>query len=189
MARSTSLYMASPPTKAIQEEDLSLAHPRARITSMTPPRRSTTNSATPSTSSSLSKKLSSGSLLSPSPSISLTTPSPLSKSKLQPINTATPPPKFVLGSITPSKQPAATPRATPKSTPQKPLKKGGSEEWSSPRGGQNPTKVLSNGTGTAVATDDGLGNAFWDGDDMSLEMITDVNDGDVDEEVYSVLIY
>jgi len=44
-------------------------------------------------------------------------------------------------------------------------------------------KVTSNGTGTAVATDDGLGNAFWDGDDMSLEMVTDVNDGDVDEEV------
>jgi pyrimidine and pyridine-specific 5'-nucleotidase len=50
--------------------------------------------------------------------------------------------------------------------------------------------VLSNGTGTAVATDDGLGNACWDdGDDMSLEMVTDVNDGDVDEEVCSVLIY
>lgn len=47
----------------------------------------------------------------------------------------------------------------------------------------NVGKVLSNGTGTAVATDDGLGNAFWDGDDMSLEMVTDVNDGDVDEEV------
>lgn len=49
--------------------------------------------------------------------------------------------------------------------------------------------MLSNGTGTAVATDDGLGNAFWDGDDMSLEMVTDINDGDFDEEVCSVLIY
>jgi len=44
-------------------------------------------------------------------------------------------------------------------------------------------KVLSSGTGTAVATDDGLGNAFWEGDDMSMEMITDIDDGDVDEEV------
>ena len=51
----------------------------------------------------------------------------------------------------------------------------------------------SNGTGTIVATDDGRlgtaslgiesGHAFWDGDDMSLEMVTDINDGDVDEEV------
>ncbi len=45
----------------------------------------------------------------------------------------------------------------------------------------------SNGTGTAVATDDGLGNAFWDGDDMSLEMVTDVNDGDVDEDMDTAL--
>lgn len=40
------------------------------------------------------------------------------------------------------------------------------------------------GTGTAVATDDGFGGAFsaWgDGDDM--EMVTDIDDGDVDEEV------
>ena len=51
----------------------------------------------------------------------------------------------------------------------------------------------SNGTGTVVATDDGWlsgvsggggsGDAFWEADDMSLEMLTDVNDGDVDEEV------
>jgi hypothetical protein len=50
----------------------------------------------------------------------------------------------------------------------------------------------SNGTGTVVATDDGWlsgivvggggGDAFWE-DDMSLEMLTDVNDGNVDEEV------
>jgi pyrimidine and pyridine-specific 5'-nucleotidase len=72
--------------------------------------------------------------------------------------------------------------------------------WSSPPnsfgGRHNPAlleetlegKVLSNGTGTAVATDDGLGNAFWDGDDMSLEMVTDINDGDVDEEVCPAFI-
>ena len=37
------------------------------------------------------------------------------------------------------------------------------------------------GTGTAVATDDGY--AFWDGDDMTIEMVTDLDDGNVDEEV------
>jgi hypothetical protein len=46
-------------------------------------------------------------------------------------------------------------------------------------------KGMSGGTGTAVATDDGLGNAIWDygDDDMSMEMVTDIDDGDVDEEV------
>lgn len=50
-------------------------------------------------------------------------------------------------------------------------------------------RVLSGGTGTAVATDDGLGNAIWDygeDDDMTMDMVTDINDGDVDEEVNSV---
>ena len=45
-------------------------------------------------------------------------------------------------------------------------------------------KVVSGGTtgtGTAVATDDGY--AFWDGDDMTMEMVTDLDDGNVDEEV------
>ena len=64
--------------------------------------------------------------------------------------------------------------------------------FSDPRGGQSTTALTnSNGTGTIVATDDGWlgaggvenGDAFWDGEDMSLEMVTDINDGDVDEEV------
>jgi len=46
-------------------------------------------------------------------------------------------------------------------------------------------KVLSGGTAgtsTALATDDGY--AFWDdGDDMTMEMVTDLDDGNVDEEV------
>jgi hypothetical protein len=48
----------------------------------------------------------------------------------------------------------------------------------------------SNGTGTTddgwlsgVGVGGGSGDAFWEADDMSLEMVTDVNDGDVDEEV------
>ena len=58
---------------------------------------------------------------------------------------------------------------------------------------RQPKTTASNGTGTVVATDDGWlsgigvgggsGDAFWEADDMSLEMVTDVNDGDVDEEV------
>ncbi|KDR79285.1 hypothetical protein GALMADRAFT_223515 [Galerina marginata CBS 339.88] len=205
IARSTSMYVPSPPmqlAKAIQlqqDDAFSSSRPRARITSMTPPRAKP--SGTASITSSLSKSPSSTSFLSSSPSISLTTPSPQSKVKLQPIDTATPrttPPKFVLGNktnnnSTPSKQSGVTPKTTPK----KPNGKAGSDMWASP-GRQNPSlidetlvlsagRVLSNGTGTAVATDDGLGNAFWDGDDMSLEMVTDVNDGDVDEEMDTAL--
>ncbi|PPQ95787.1 hypothetical protein CVT26_015887 [Gymnopilus dilepis] len=153
-----------------------------------------------------------GSLLGASPSISLTTPSPQKKGrdKLHSINTTTPrtgtgtPPKFSLG----NRQENATPsKVTPKTTPKKSLQKTPSKAdvWPSPPnqlnedyfGGpslvdetltfSNVGKVLSNGTGTAVATDDGLGNAFWDGDDMSLEMVTDVDDGDVDEEMDAAL--
>ncbi|KAF8885378.1 hypothetical protein CPB84DRAFT_1816828 [Gymnopilus junonius] len=195
MARSTSMYVTSPPTqlgKALQlqkeDETFSSNRPRTRITSMTPPRRSTANSdaasSTFSPSSSLSNSYSkssanststSGSLLASSPSISLTTPSPhkKSKDKQQSINTAAPP-KFSLG-------------ITPKSTPTKPSQKtpSKSDAWGSPPNQLNEDyfggpalvdETLTNGTGTAVATDDGLGNAFWDGDDMSLEMVTDEMD-------------
>ena len=48
----------------------------------------------------------------------------------------------------------------------------------------------SNGTGkvvdgwlSGIGVGGGSGDAFWEADDMSLEMLTDVNDGDVDEEV------
>ena len=63
---------------------------------------------------------------------------------------------------------------------------------SNPHGRQS---AMTNGTGTIVATDDGWlgargnGDAFWDGDDMSLEMVTDVNDGDVDEEVGFIITF
>jgi pyrimidine and pyridine-specific 5'-nucleotidase len=39
------------------------------------------------------------------------------------------------------------------------------------------------GTRTAVATDDGFKDNFWDADDMTMEMVTDINDGDIDEDV------
>ncbi|KAF8154498.1 hypothetical protein B0H34DRAFT_799277 [Crassisporium funariophilum] len=222
MARSTSLYMTSPPpqlAKAIQlhqDESFSVSRPRTRITSMTPPRQSAKPIA--STINSLTRSPSSSSLLSSSPSISLTTPSPQAKIKPKPLDTIVSrgtPPKFALNSktnttehSTPSKQSAVTPKPTPKSTPKKTQKtpsKNSPDAWASSetslRRFEGPSlldkgielieshgKVLSNGTGTAVATDDGSGNAFWDGDDdMSLEMVTDVNDGDVDEEMDSAL--
>jgi len=41
---------------------------------------------------------------------------------------------------------------------------------------------MSNGTGTMVNTDAEVDD-FWDGEDMSMEMVTDVGDGEADEEV------
>ncbi|PPQ69643.1 hypothetical protein CVT24_001216 [Panaeolus cyanescens] len=173
-------------------------------------------SKSPSSSSLLSPSLNSSSS-SLSPAISLTSPSPQAKGKSYANSNAhssslsmshrASPPKFSLtqkertpGS-TPSKQ-SATAKATPvKSTPKKGMGKSmsssttttpktSSDPWSPPQmalGSMGHGKVLSNGTGTAVATDDGLGNAFWDGDDVSLEMVTDINDGDVDEEMDDAL--
>ncbi|KAF9556893.1 hypothetical protein CPC08DRAFT_710894, partial [Agrocybe pediades] len=206
MERTTSLYTSSPAAqlpKAVPDDTFSSPRPRARITSMTPPRRP---SAVPSISSSLSKSPSSTSLL--SPAINFTSPSPQSKSKLHSIETntplSTPPPKFSLGnrvSSTEQGTPSKTPKATPKSTPRTTPRANQSDVWPSPQASSPGRmhhsmsmddtltygRVLSSGTGTAVATDDGLGNAFWEGDDMSLEMVTDVNDGDVDEEMEGAL--
>ncbi|KAF9540693.1 hypothetical protein CPC08DRAFT_824448 [Agrocybe pediades] len=206
MERTTSLYTSSPAAqlpKAVPDDTFSSPRPRARITSMTPPRRP---SAVPSISSSLSKSPSSTSLL--SPAINFTSPSPQSKSKLHSIETttplSTPPPKFSLGNRVSSAEqgtPSKTPKATPKSTPRTTQRANQSDVWPSPQtsspGRMHHSmsmddtltygRVVSSGTGTAVATDDGLGNAFWEGDDMSLEMVTDVNDGDVDEEMEGAL--
>ena len=41
---------------------------------------------------------------------------------------------------------------------------------------------MSNGTGTMVNTD-AEADDFWDGDDISMEMVTDVGEGEADEEV------
>ena len=41
---------------------------------------------------------------------------------------------------------------------------------------------MSNGTGTMINTDAEVDD-FWDGEDMSMEMVTDVGDGEADEEV------
>ncbi|KAF9479123.1 hypothetical protein BDN70DRAFT_879098 [Pholiota conissans] len=175
-SRTTSLFMSSPAAKAAisQEADTSPPRIRARITSMTPSRRHPT-------SGSISVSSSSQSLLSSSPSISLTSPSPQAKVKSQ-ITPQSTPPKFSLQS-SPSKQSSIAPKSTPKKLERIPSK--GTEGIFSPPPAS--TRGQSNGTGTAVATDDGSGNAFWDGDDMSMEMLTDVNDGDVDEDMDSAL--
>ena len=105
-----------------------------------------------------------------------------------------------------SSNPTNVKLATPKRVPNTPGSKTGSPAQKSSLGRKSGSALLaddntlvlsgkpaltsSNGTGTVVATDDGWlgggggsGDAFWDGEDMSLEMVTDVNDGDVDEEV------
>ncbi|EDR09874.1 uncharacterized protein LACBIDRAFT_318148 [Laccaria bicolor S238N-H82] len=202
-ARSTSLYMTSPPTqplmKAIQLEGSATPArpPRTRITSMTgsPSPRRTTMPSTPS-SGSMSKSTSSASLLSTdttSPSINLTLPSPKAKGKnlLSLTPQSTPPKASRSNHVTPSK-----PKVTPKKSQGTPRSVSAGSY-----GSQHPAlldeslallesrgKVLSGGTtgtGTAVATDDGY--AFWDGDDMTMEMVTDLDDGDVDEEMETAL--
>jgi hypothetical protein len=71
-----------------------------------------------------------------------------------------------------------------KSTPnsRKPLPT--QEEWSSPLGNG---KRIDSGAGTIFNTDAEIDN-FWD-EDMSIEMITDAGDVDVDEEVRSLLLF
>ncbi|KAF9002532.1 hypothetical protein BDQ17DRAFT_1357030 [Cyathus striatus] len=189
-SRTNSLF--SPPSKlsnAVQLQDdamSSISRPRARVTSMTPPRRSTmppvmAGPRTPVTVDSISKSPLSSSLLrtSVSPSISFTSPSPKAKVRPQqvvgsttPLNT---PPRPVAASV--RNGPTTTPSKTPKSTPKRPV----------------ALLLLSNrsvsGTGTAVATDDGFGGpmSVWGDDDMDMDMVTDVNDGDVDEEMEDAL--
>ncbi|EAU86743.2 hypothetical protein CC1G_06504 [Coprinopsis cinerea okayama7 len=154
-----------------------------------------------------------------SPIISLTSPSPKAKptpSKSSTLhNLSTPSPKAKaglskLGNGTPvsasskksglnqgsnyspsPKNVGKSPLNTPRSTPMK-------KSWASPKEHDSlfdenlelqSTRIMSGGTGTAVATDDGLGNALWDygDDDMTMEMVTDINDGDVDEEMSAAL--
>ncbi|TFK44441.1 hypothetical protein BDQ12DRAFT_593867 [Crucibulum laeve] len=161
---------------------------------MTPPRRPTlpAKTTTPSTAGSLSKSPRSSSMLTTStmsPSISFTSPSPKAKVKPHQIATTTPqntPPRKVA-----SKE-NATPSKTPKSTPGRPSKIEAliqqpaflSQSQTMLRG------TPGTGTRTAVATDDEFGGSFstWgDEDDMTLDMITDIDDGDVDEEMDSAL--
>ncbi|KIJ95253.1 hypothetical protein K443DRAFT_6374 [Laccaria amethystina LaAM-08-1] len=98
-------------------------------------------------------------------------PSPSPKANGKPLLSITPqsiPPKASKSiHVTPSKPKGVTARST----------HGRKPCFAGSRG-----KVLSGGTigsGTAVATDDK--HPFWDGDDMTMEMVTDLDDWNVDE--------
>ena len=64
-----------------------------------------------------------------------------------------------------------------KTTPNSNQTRSAQDEWSSPQ----EIKRMGNGMSTIVNTDAETDN-FWD-EDMSVEMVTDVEDGDVDDEV------
>ena len=153
-----------------------------------------------------------------SPSISLTTPSPQTKTKLN-FSSISPPSKFSLNSENSSTTTPSRPKLSLYSSPTQikhsntPGSKSGSPAAKNSLGRKSGSAAAllldkslvlsrqpkttttaltsSNGTGTVVATDDdwlsgnsASGDAFWEAeDDMSLEMLTDVNDGNVDEEV------
>ena len=191
--------------------------PRTRVASLTPSKKTPQSlSRSPSASSALASLQ--------SPSISLTTPSPQAKAKLNFPSSmmSTPPSKFSLNTENSSTTTPSRPKLSLYSSPTQmksgiqhpgtPGSKRGSPATKTSLGRksgsataaslvddnslilsrQTKTTALtgSNGTGTVVATDDGWlsgigggsGDAFWE-DDMSLEMLTDVNDGNVDEEV------
>jgi pyrimidine and pyridine-specific 5'-nucleotidase len=163
-----------------------------------------------------------------SPSISLTTPSPQSKTKLNSSSSITPPSKFSFNntensSTTTPSRPKLSLYSSPTHIkhPNTPGSKSGSPAAKNSLGRKSGSAAAllldhsslvlsrqpkttttaltsSNGTGTVVATDDGWlsgigdsGDAFWEAeDDMSLEMLTDVNDGNVDEELsFSFFFY
>ncbi|TFK23991.1 hypothetical protein FA15DRAFT_593198 [Coprinopsis marcescibilis] len=132
----------------------------------------------------------------------ISTPSPKSKPSLTksgtPLSTKKLNAQFnTQGSPTP-KNPKSTAN-TPKSTPMK-------RSWTSPQRDSEVFRSITledsslldesfefhskdmNG-GTAVATEDGLGNAVWDygDDDMTMDMVTDINDSNVDEEMAAAL--
>ncbi|KAF8066612.1 hypothetical protein FPV67DRAFT_1495695 [Lyophyllum atratum] len=181
-ARSTSMYLSSNTTGAIARPDVPPV--RARITSMTPPRRSNTTAAK------------SPALLSTgSPTINLTSPSPKGKVKLQ--HSTTPqstPPRMHLGSSpgnglhsTPSKM--SNKRPSPQSSPSKqPLP---DVPWSQQGVLHENPSLLAESTAMSMMNGSSAIQAFssWGGetDDMTMELLTDVDDGDVDEDMATAL--
>ncbi|KAG6883361.1 hypothetical protein C0993_006584 [Termitomyces sp. T159_Od127] len=141
---------------------------RARITSMTPPRR------TPSTPSMSMLKTA-------SPTISLTSPSPRARVK----STTTPqstPPRMNIMTTTSTSNGSVYNTSTLRSTPSKNSLPG--VPWS-------PQGVLQNSDSLAMTNGSGVIQTFssWGGetDDMDMELLTDVNDGEVDEEMSAAL--
>ncbi|KAF9449871.1 hypothetical protein P691DRAFT_631732, partial [Macrolepiota fuliginosa MF-IS2] len=177
-ARSTSMYSPKP-IKPILEPSVSsseLSPSRPRVMSMTPPRRTTASESTMATPTSVMKSPSASSMLSPSLAISFASPSPKVKAKVTAIATTpqnTPPrmkkPGSSLGS-TPSK----TPRSVQKS-----------------RNVSDPVMLESRTSMDSSMTADSLNRALsiWEEEDMDMDMdmVTDINDGDIDEEMSSSL--
>ncbi|KAG5650231.1 hypothetical protein H0H81_000244, partial [Sphagnurus paluster] len=158
---------------------------RARITSMTPP-RTRRSSTTPAKSPA---HMSTG-----SPAINLTSPSPKAKVKL--VHSTTPqstPPRMM--SFTPSKAgtPSKNGSPTKQGTPSKNLP---DVPWSN-QGTLHDTpnhlteSISMMSSASMINGTNGAMQAFsaWGGetDDMTMELLTDIDDGDVDEEMASAL--
>ncbi|KAI0067041.1 hypothetical protein BV25DRAFT_1820204 [Artomyces pyxidatus] len=173
-SRSNSLFGPSEPLSQLQNIPVAPSTPRSRVQSLTSPGDKGRSGGSPGIALSTS-----------SPAINLTTPSPQSKVK----------------SVASSRH--ASPRAKTGDTPSKmssaASKAGGRRQKS--RNGSAQSVVGSTASaafpkldfGTTLDSpslklttdgDDELGGpmSVWDGDDMTLEMVTDAGDGDVDEE-------
>ncbi|RPD65381.1 hypothetical protein L226DRAFT_550735 [Lentinus tigrinus ALCF2SS1-7] len=100
---------------------------------------------------------------------------------------------------TPSKAATTTPKTTPsrpQRTPTKPSPKVTPSKASTPgrtvRNDGSPSNLRNRQASGSIAESPSImltseDEPFWDGDDMTLEMVTDVNDGEVDEDMQSAL--
>ncbi|KAJ3575409.1 hypothetical protein NP233_g1113 [Leucocoprinus birnbaumii] len=180
-SRSTSMYspkiiksIVEPPS--ILSETLP-SPSRPRVMSMTPPRRSTAPDSAQATPKSIVKSPSISMLSPPSPSLNFASPSPKLRTRpsMLGMGTTTPqgtPPRFKKNDRSLGSTPSKTPRSTQKLS----------------RNVSDPIMVQS-------MMDEGLSLdsldkalSIWDGEDMmSVDLVTDADDGDVDEEMSSAL--
>lgn len=179
-ARSISMHSPNV-TKLVPETTasvLTVSSSRSPVVSMTPPRRPPFPQSAQATPTPIRKSPSVSYMLSPSsPAIGLASSSPKLKSKrsLLGVGTATPqnPSQMTKKHDTSlGNTPSKTPMSTEKSK----------------RNISDPVVTHSGGSmieGLSLHTlDEAL--SVWDGEDMSVDLITDVNEGDIDEEVRSL---
>lgn len=181
IARATSMFSPKP-VKSILEplQDAPETSPsRPRVVSMTPPRTTASGNvmATP-TPTAIVKSPPVLTMLSPSTATNLPSPTPKTKMRIQG-TTTTPkdtPPKLKKFGVSPLNTPSKAPSKTPSRTPLSIQKNG--HKVSSPMILPNRTSIDSD------VTEESLNKALsiWEGDD-SLDLVTDANDVDVDEEV------
>ena len=143
-------------------------------TTMGPATHLTRAMSTPFAASAMPKSPAKSPAVSPSKAVPL---SPPQDAKLPPVHTTTP-------KTTPSK-PQRTPNArpSPKVTPRKT-----NTPASTVRNDGSPNNMRNRQASGSVAGSPSImltseDEPFWDGDDMTLEMVTDVNDCEVDEDV------